>query len=121
MRHHIFVLALASGLITAPAIASEQGPRRDSLVQPDKPVLCRLFEQAYWDNQGFTVNCDKRPERNIVSTKRCPMFTPPVWDNAGFTVPCESARSEVAAAPQPRSCPMFTPPTWDNMGFRVPC
>lgn len=82
--------------------------------------MCRAFEPATWDNQGFMVPCEPGPVRpRPASTGRCPMFSSPMWDNMGFTVPCKGAPE--GQMQTQRTCPVFEPTTWDNMGFRKPC
>lgn len=115
----LIALAAAASVLTEPAMSANHGQKAaPSTSVPSAPKMCRMFDSAYWDNQGFVVACDKQVQANP-RTGRCPMFNSPAYDTVGFTVPCEK-ETVVASAPQ-RTCPMFTPSTWDNMGFRVPC
>lgn len=119
--HQLLMLAAGASVLVQPAIGANhtRAAAAPSASVSAVPKLCRMFDSAYWDNQGFVVTCDKQAYRTDPPARRCPMFTPPTLDNAGFTVPCE--RETIAASPPQRTCPMFSPSTWDNMGFRVPC
>lgn len=116
---------VASLLSAAPlAVHAERhnaGSRASATAPAEATKMCRAFEPAAWDNQGFMIPCEPGPVRpQPASTGRCPMFSSPMWDNMGFTVPCKGAAPEGRVQIQ-RTCPVFEPATWDNMGFRKPC
>ena len=117
--NHLIILAAVASVLTYPAEASNHVRAAAPSAPASAAKMCRVFDSAYWDNQGFVVACDKQAQDANPPTRRCPMFNSSAYDTVGFTVSCE--REAVAASMSQRTCPVFTPATWDNMGFRVPC